>query len=148
MHIRAVIYMRKGHPLANLPRITLDQRLNYQHMALYFPNFESTREEVEKLFASFGISSNVPFLSTNIMVCLETLRETDMLMIASDRLVDSNLVNEHFVAKPLDDSINLNIDTLRLVQHVRTRNSQLHQFLADLIVESFLEQDKLHVEVT
>ena len=36
MHIRPVIYMRKGHPLANLPRITLDQRLNYQHMAFVF----------------------------------------------------------------------------------------------------------------
>ena len=147
MSIRPVIYMRKDHPLAKVDRLTLEERRKYQHMAVYFPNFETTREEVQKLFASFGILSNVPFLSTNLMVCLETLRETDMLMIASDRLVDSNLVAENFVAKPLEDSINLKIDTLWLVQHVRTKNSPLHQFLTGLIVESFREQEKLHTEV-
>ena len=140
MSIRPVIYMRKDHPLASVTRLTLEQRRQYQHMAVYFPNFETTREEVQKLFASFGILSNVPFLSTNLMVCLETLRETDMLMIASDRLMDSSLVADHFISKPLEDSINLKIDTLWLVQHVRTKNSPLHQFLTNLIVDSFHEQ--------
>jgi len=148
MSIQPVIYMRKDHPLATVDRLTLEERRKYQHMAVYFPNFETTREEVQKLFASFGILSNVPFLSTNLMVCLETLRETDMLMIASDRLMDSNLVSEHFIAKPLEDSINLKIDTLWLVQHVRTKNSPLHQFLTQLIIDSFRDQDKLHTLVT
>ena len=62
-------------------------------------------------------------------------------MIASDRLMDSSLVNEHFVSKPLDDLINLKIDALSLVQHVRTKNSALHQYLANLIVESFTEAE-------
>ena len=71
------------------------------------------------------------------MVCLETLRKTDMLMIASDRLMDSWLMKEYFICKPLEDSINLKIDSLSLVQHVRTKNSPLHQYLTKLIVESF-----------
>lgn len=141
MNIRPVLYMRKDHPLATVDRITLEQRREYQHMAVYFPNFETTREEIQKLFASFGILSKVPFLSTNLIVCLETLRETDMLMIASDRLSDSNLVSDNFVSKPLEDSINLNIDTLSLVQHVRTKNAPLHKYLAKMIVESFHEKD-------
>jgi len=138
MDIRPMLYMRKDHPLAGVAHITLEQRRAYQHIAVYFPNFEKTREEVKKLFASFGILSNVPFLTTNLMVCLETLRATDMLMIASDRLIDSSLVADHFIAKPLEDIINLKIDALSLVQHVRTKNSQLHQYLSDLIVESFI----------
>lgn len=137
MNIKPVLYMRKDHPLADVEHITLEQRRKFQHMAVYFPNFENTREEMQKLFASFGILSNVPFLTTNLMVCLETLRETDMLMIASDRLMDSSLVSDHFVSKPLEDLINLKIDALSLVQHVRTKNSALHQYLTDLIVESF-----------
>ena len=141
MNIRPVLYMRKDHPLAAVDHITLEQRREYQHMAVYFPYFETTREEIQKLFASFGILSNVPFLSTNLIVCLETLRETDMLMIASDRLSDSNLVSDNFVSKPLEDSINLNIDTLSLVQHVRTKNAPLHKYLAKMIVESFHEKD-------
>lgn len=141
MSIRPVLYMRNDHPLASVEHISLEQRREYQHMAVYFPNFESTREEIRKLFASFGILSNVPFLSTNLLVCLEMLRETDMLMIASDRLMDSNLVKDHFVSRPIEDLINLKIDALSLVQHVRTKNSQLHQFLANLIVESFLHED-------
>lgn len=141
MNIRPVLYMRKDHPLATVDRITLEQRREYQHMAVYFPNFETTREEIQKLFASFGILSKVPFLSTNLIVCLETLRETDMLMIASDRLSDSNLVSDNFVSKPLEDSINLKIDTLSLVQHVRTKNAPLHKYLAKMIVESFQEKD-------
>jgi DNA-binding transcriptional LysR family regulator len=140
MNIRPVLYMRKDHPLASVDRITLEQRRKYQHMAVYFPNFETTREEIQKLFASFGILSNVPFLSTNLIVCLETLRETDMLMIASDRLIDLNLVSNSFVSKPLEDSINLNIDTLSLVQHVRTKNAPLHKYLTKMIVESFQEK--------
>lgn len=143
MSIKPVLYMRKDHPLANVDHITLEQRREYQHMAVYFPNFETTREDMQKLFASFGILSNVPFLTTNLMVCLETLRKTNMLMIASDRLIDSSLVKEHFVSKPLEDLINLKIDALSLVQHVRTKNSALHQYLADLIVEGFKESDSL-----
>lgn len=147
MTIRPVIYMRKDHPLARVENITLEQRREYQHMAVYFPNFETTKEDMRKLFASFGILSNVPFLSTNLLVCLETLRETNMLMIASDRLVDSNLITEHFIAKPIEDSINLKIDTLSLVQHVRTKNSPLHKYLTKMIIECFVEQDAMHVDV-
>lgn len=139
MSIRPVLYMSKEHPLAEVEHVTLEQRREYQHMAVYFPNFESTREEVQKLFASFGILSNVPFLTTNLMVCLETLRKTDMLMIASDRLIDSSLVADHFIYKPLDDLISLKIDSLSLVQHVRTKNSALHKYLTKLIVGSFEE---------
>ncbi len=149
MNIRPVLYMRKDHPLASVDRITLEQRRKYQHIAVYFPNFETTREEIQKLFASFGILSKVPFLSTNLIVCLETLRETDMLMIASDRLSDSNLVSDNFVSKPLEDSINLNIDTLSLVQHIRTKNAPLHKYLTKMIVESFQEKDaKVDEDVT
>lgn len=139
MSIKPVLYMRKDHPLAEVEHITLELRREYQHMAVYFPNFETTREDMKKLFASFGILSNVPFLTTNLLVCLETLRKTDMLMIASDRLMDSSLVSDHFVSKPLDDLINLKIDALSLVQHVRTKNSALHQYLTKLIVDSFTE---------
>jgi len=141
MSIKPVLYMRKDHPLADVDNITLELRRQYQHMAVYFPNFETTREDMQKLFASFGILSNVPFLTTNLLVCLETLRKTDMLMIASDRLMDSSLVSDHFVSKPLDDLINLKIDALSLVQHVRTKNSALHQYLSNLIVESFTESE-------
>lgn len=140
LDIHPVLYMRRDHPLAKVEHITLEQRREYQHMAVYFPNFETTREEIQKLFASFGILSKVPFLSTNLLVCLETLRATDMLMIASKSLSDSSLVAEHFVCKPLEDLINLKIDALSLVQHVRTKNSPLHQYLTQLIVESFSEK--------
>ncbi|MDG1905167.1 MAG: LysR family transcriptional regulator [Arenicella sp.] len=139
MSIKPVLYMRNDHPLAKVEHVTLEQRRQYQHMAVYFPNFESTKEEIRKLFASFGILSNVPFLSTNLLVCLETLRETDMLMIGSDRLMDVKLVSENFISKPLEDLINLKIDALSLVQHVRTKNSPLHSFLAKMIVKSFSE---------
>ena len=143
MNIKPVLYMRKDHPLAETEQITLEERRKYQHMAVYFPNFETTREEVQKLFASFGILSNVPFLTTNLMVCLETLKKTDMLMIASDRLIDSSIVAEYFISKPLDDLINLKIDALSLVQHVRTKNSPLHKYLTNMIVESFNEADSV-----
>ena len=141
MSIKPVLYMRKDHPLASVKKITLEERRKYQHMALYFPNFETTREDIQKLFASFGILSNVPFLTTNLMVCLETLRKTDMLMIASDRLMNSSLVSDNFISHPLDDLINLKIDALSLVQHVRTKNSALHQYLSQLIVESFQDTE-------
>ena len=137
MDIRPVLYMRKDHPLVDVEEISPEQRRKYQHMAIYFPNFETTREEFKKLFASFGISSNVPFLSTNLMMCLETLRVTDMLMIASDRLVESSLVSDNFVYRPLESLINLKIDTLSLVQHVRTENSPIHNYLTQLMVDSF-----------
>lgn len=141
MNIKPVLYMRKDHPLASVEHITLEQRREYQHMAVYFPNFETTKEDMKKLFASFGILSHVPFLTTNLLVCLETLRKTDMLMIASDRLMDASLVSDHFISKPLEDLINLKIDALSLVQHVRTKNSPLHQYLTKLIVESFVQPD-------
>lgn len=139
MNIQPHLYMRRGHPLAKVEKISLEQRRVYQHMALYFPNFENTREAMQKLFASFGILSNVPFLSTNLWVCLEVLKSSDMLLIASDRLKDSPIIQQDFIAKPLEDSINMKIDSLSLVQHVRTKNSPLHQFLTRMIVESFAE---------
>ena len=143
MDIRPVIYMRKDHPLAKETNITIEQREEFQHMAMYFPNFESTRDDMKKLFSSFGILSKVPFLTTNLIMCLETLIRTDMLLIASDRLRESSLVRDHFVQKKLVGLIDLKIDALSLVQHVRTQNSPLHQWLTNLIVETFAEEKYL-----
>ena len=143
MDIRPVIYMRKDHPLAKEKNITIEQREEFQHMAMYFPNFESTRDDMKKLFSSFGILSKVPFLTTNLIMCLETLIRTDMLLIASDRLRESSLVRDHFVQKKLVGLIDLKIDALSLVQHVRTQNSPLHQWLTNLIVETFAEEKYL-----
>lgn len=141
MDIRPVIYMRKDHPLAKEDNITIEQRKEFQHMAMYFPNFESTRDDMKKLFSSFGILSKVPFLTTNLIMCLEALIRTDMLLIASDRLRESSLVRDNFVQKKLVGLIDLKIDALSLVQHVRTQNSPLHQWLTNLIVESFSEKN-------
>ena len=76
-------------------------------------------------------------------MCLETLLSTDMLLIASDRLRESSLVRDHFVQKKLVGLIDLKIDALSLVQHVRTQNSPLHQWLTNLIIETFAEQKYL-----
>jgi len=143
MDIRPVIYMRKDHPLAKEETVSVEQRQEFQHMAMYFPNFESTREDMKKLFSSFGIRSKVPFLTTNLIMCLETLLSTDMVLIASDRLRESSLVRDHFVQKKLVGLIDLKIDALSLVQHVRTQNSPLHQWLTNLIIETFAEQKYL-----
>jgi len=51
MNIKPTIYMRKDHPLANLEQITIEDRRQYDHVAVYFPNFETTREHMKKLFA-------------------------------------------------------------------------------------------------
>lgn len=141
--IRPVIYMRKDHPLAEEDEITIEQRHAFQHMAMYFPNFESTRDDMKKLFSSFGILSKVPFLTTNLVMCLETLLTTDMLLIASDRLQESSLVQDHFVQKKMVGLIDLKIHALSLAQHVRTQNSPLHQWLTNLIMETFAEQKYL-----
>ena len=141
--IRPAIYMRKDHPLAQQEEITIEQRQEFQHMAMYFPNFESTREDLKKLFSSFGILSKVPFLTTNLVMCLETLLSTDMLLIASDRLKESSLVHDHFLQKKLIGLIDIKIDALSLVQHVRTQNSPLHQWLTNLIIETFAEEKYL-----
>ena len=141
--IRPVIYMRKDHPLAKEDEITIEQRQVFQHMAMYFPNFESTRDDMKKLFSSFGILSKVPFLTTNLVMCLETLLTTDMLLIASDRLQESSLVQDHFVQKKMVGLIDLKIHALSLAQHVRTQNSPLHQWLTNLIMETFAEQKYL-----
>lgn len=137
--IEPMLYMRKEHPLANKDEITLEERRNYQHLAVYFPNFETRKEEVGKLFASFGIASNVQFLSTNVFVALESMRNSDMLMIASNRLAKSQLVKESFIAKPLTSAIKIRAGNILLVQHVRTKNSALHKFLVKMLIESFAD---------
>jgi DNA-binding transcriptional LysR family regulator len=147
MRINPVLYMRKDHPLAKKEIITLDDRRAYDHIAVYFPNFESTQEDIRKLFASFGIQSTVPFLTTNPIIAVETLINSDFVMIASDRLIETTVVSSHCIAKPMSDEINLRIDTLSLIQHIRTKNSAIHNYFIKMLMDAFALEPDLATDI-
>lgn len=139
MSIRPAIYMRKHHPLANNEEITEEEFFQYQHVISYFPNFYTRNKSYKHYYIHSDKTDDFPMQTPHLMMAMETIKNSDFLLIASRNLREMSLVKEHFVMKPLKNNkfFKKMRHTLQLIQHNRTKSSLLHQWLTKLIVESF-----------
>ena len=142
LSVRPAIFMRKGHPLAEVEEITEEEFFRYQHIISYFPNFYTRNKSYKHYYFHTTKTEDFPMQTPHLMMAMETIKKTDFLLIASRNLREMSLVKEHFVMKPIRQNkfFKKMRHTLQLIQHNRTKNSRLHQWITDLIVKSFARE--------
>lgn len=139
MSVRPAIFMRKGHPLAKTEELTEEEFFRYQHVISYFPNFYTRNKSYKHYYIHSTKTEDFPMQTPHLMMAMETIKNSDFLLIASRNLREMSLVKEHFVMKPIKQNkfFKKMRHTLQLIQHSRTKSSRLHQWITQLIIDSF-----------
>ncbi|MCV6603702.1 MAG: LysR substrate-binding domain-containing protein [Porticoccaceae bacterium] len=126
-------WMRRGHPLAD-DELTVERMLRYKWVHYYMLNTESISSRSSTLFdqwlARQGYTREKLLVTTQLMTALDTVYNTDCLMIGS--LQDLEVEGEFYdiVRKPLPESLQVEpFFPLGIVSHRRTATSPMHRWI-------------------
>ena len=132
-------WMRRGHPLAQ-DELTVEKMLRYKWVHYYMLNTESISSRSSTLFDQWltrqGYSREKMLVTTQLMTALDTVFNTDCLMIGS--LQDLELEGEFYeiVRKPLPESLQVEpFFPLSIVNHRRTAASPMHRWIINKTVQ-------------
>ncbi|WIO74097.1 LysR family transcriptional regulator [Porticoccaceae bacterium LTM1] len=132
-------WMRRGHPLAD-EELTIEKMLRYKWVHYYMLNTESISSRSATLFDQWmgrqGYTREKVLVTTQLMTALDTLFNTDCLMIGSLQDLDVQSEFYEIVRKPLPESLQVEpFFPLSIVEHHRTATSPVHRWLVNKIVQ-------------
>jgi DNA-binding transcriptional LysR family regulator len=141
------IWMREGHPLAKKARVTLDEILEYPFIQYYLliSKRVSARTDArfDRVLRDLGRKRKKAMVTNQLMTAMETVCDTDCLMVAAkygltmEREMYRIVRKRYPVELPHEGTI-----SLVLLEHKRTSGSPIHRWLGDKIVGLMREWDK------
>lgn len=134
---RPGVWLRRDHPLADKDALESSDLVGMPSVRVYLPDMlESAREQAANQLSSNGIDIKPILETTQLLVGLEVLYRENAYMLGPNNLGDSQLANKLFTVKPLlnEDRLEHNGVELFLVQHQRTLNSPLHNWIREQIL--------------
>ncbi|MDA8782724.1 LysR family transcriptional regulator [Porticoccaceae bacterium] len=133
------IWMREGHPLANKPSVTLDEILEFPFVQYYLLIYKRvsarTDARFDRVLRDMGRKRKKALVTNQLMTAMETVCDTDCLMVAAKYGLTMEremyrIVRKRYPAElPHQGTI-----SLVLLQHKRTSGSGIHRWLSDKIV--------------
>jgi DNA-binding transcriptional LysR family regulator len=133
------IWMREGHPLANKPSVTLDEILEFPFVQYYLLIYKRvsarTDARFDRVLRDMGRKRQKALVTNQLMTAMETVCDTDCLMVAAKYGLTMEremyrIVRKRYPAElPHQGTI-----SLVLLQHKRTSGSGIHRWLSDKIV--------------
>lgn len=133
-------WMRQGHPLAD-EELTTEKMLRYKFVHYFMLGTDSVSYGAATLFDQWigrqGYTREKMLVTTQLMTALDTINNTDCLMIGS--LQDLEVEGEFYkiVRKPLPESLQVEpFFPLGIVRHHRTMASPVHQWLVKKVGEA------------
>lgn len=133
------IWMREGHPLADRERVTLDEILEYPFVQYYLLIYKRvsarTDARFDRVLREMGRKRKKALVTNQLMTAMETVCDTDCLMVAAkygltmEREMYRIVRKRYPVQLPHEGTI-----SLVLLQHKRTSGSGIHRWLSDKIV--------------
>tara|TARA_B110000858_G_scaffold170179_1_gene199831 strand:- start:419 stop:865 length:447 start_codon:yes stop_codon:yes gene_type:complete len=139
--------MREGHPLAKKARVTLDEILEYPFIQYYLliSKRVSARTDArfDRVLRDLGRKRKKAMVTNQLMTAMETVCDTDCLMVAAkygltmEREMYRIVRKRYPVELPHEGTI-----SLVLLEHKRTSGSPIHRWLGDKIVGLMREWDK------
>ena len=133
------IWMREGHPLADRERVTLDEILEYPFVQYYLLIYKRvsarTDARFDRVLREMGRKRKKALVTNQLMTAMETVCDTDCLMVAAKYGLTMEremyrIVRKRYPAElPHEGTI-----SLVLLQHKRTSGSGIHRWLSDKIV--------------
>lgn len=132
----ACCLMRKGHPLASKPQLSLDDYLAYPHVQVYFPGMtEDNTGIIDQVLRDMALSRHIIFSTTHLSAALESLISTDCLLVGPDNITRSGPYQNQIHAMAFPTKLPFPQLEFVLLQHRRTANSQPHLWLRSLLLE-------------
>jgi DNA-binding transcriptional LysR family regulator len=127
------VWMREGHPLAN-KQPTLEELIEYPFVQYYLLLAERvspmTESRFDKTLAAMGFERKKALVTDQLMTALETLHQTNCLMLATADDLKQEREFYQIVRRPYPDDIEHDLDIPAvLVQHQRTMNSEVHNWI-------------------
>jgi DNA-binding transcriptional LysR family regulator len=144
------IWMREDHPLACKKELSTIEILKYPFVQYYLLISKRVRSRndarFDKTLRDLGLKREKILVTNQLMTAMETLCETDCLMVATQKgLIDEREMHR-IVTKPFpkdlphEEGINL-----VLLQHKRTEGSPIHSWLAQKIFSVVHEDQRLGI---
>ena len=135
-----MIWCRRQHPIVTRKPITLEDICDYPKVAFHSPSIpRGTLHEILQALERADLGREVLFETSHLLLALIMLSQSDALMLAPDYLFRHPMFASDIVARPISHIPlfdHLRID-LGLIQHERTVNSALHQWVAAEAVNAF-----------
>ena len=132
-----MVWFRKEHPLAKKNVIELADILAYPQITFRTHNITSNEfRSIGQAIAEAGMSIKVMLDTSHLLVAIDMLMKIDALMLAPDYLSRPLFLQGLITPRSIDhilafDGLRIN---LSLLQHERTLNSPLHEWIAQIIV--------------
>jgi DNA-binding transcriptional LysR family regulator len=132
------IWMRHGHPLANKEKTTLEDILKYPFVQYYLliSKRVSARNNArfDRTLAELGLKREKALVTNQLLTAMETVCDTDCLMVATQKSRVMEREEHRIVSKPFPEELP-HEESIKLVllQHQRTSGSPIHQWLVDKI---------------
>ena len=132
------IWMRHGHPLANKEKTTLEDILKYPFVQYYLliSKRVSARNNArfDRTLAELGLKREKALVTNQLLTAMETVCDTDCLMVATQKSRVMEREEHRIVSKPFPEELP-HEESIKLVllQHQRTSGSPIHQWIVDRI---------------
>jgi len=134
------IWMREGHPLAQKSRVTLNEILEYPFVQYYLliAKRVSARTDArfDRALRELGRKRKKAMVTNQLMTAIETICDTDCLMVAAkfgsgmERELHRVVSKRYPADLPHEGTV-----PLVLLQHKRTLGSPMHRWLSEIIVD-------------
>ena len=130
------IWMRHGHPLANKEKATLEDILKYPFVQYYLliSKRVSARNNArfDRTLAELGLKREKALVTNQLLTAMETVCDTDCLMVATQKSRVMEREEHRIVSKPFPEELP-HEESIKLVllQHQRTSGSPIHKWLVD-----------------
>ena len=135
-----MIWCRSGHPITKQETLTLEDICQYPKVAFHSPSIKMGElQAILKALEQAQLGREVLFETSHLLVALVMLSQSDALMLAPDYLFQYQMFSSEVVSLPVGHIPlfdKLRID-LCLLQHERTVNSLLHQWVAAETIQAF-----------
>jgi DNA-binding transcriptional LysR family regulator len=133
------IWMREGHPLANKPSVTLDEILEFPFVQYYLLIYKRvsarTDARFDRVLRDMGRKRQKALVTNQLMTAMETVCDTDCLMVAAKYGLTMEREMYRIVRKRYPSELpHQGTISLVLLQHKRTSGSGIHRWLSDKIV--------------
>ncbi|GAB3105305.1 LysR family transcriptional regulator [Aestuariicella hydrocarbonica] len=128
--------MRKGHPLSQQSTLSLDDYLHYPHIRVSFPGMtDDNTGIIDQVLKAQHLSRQIAFDTTQLAAALETLVNTDCLMVGPYYLAMKGRYQPWLHVVPFPKTLTFPKLPFVLLQHERTEKSPAHRWLNKILLE-------------
>lgn len=136
-----VVWMRRGHPLAEQDPLVLADMLEFPFVHYYMLATDQVNQRMrarfDKTLDSMGLHRRRVLVTNQMTTAMETLRATDCLMLGTSQGVGGLGEFYEVVKRPYPLDVKADpVIRIVMVEHARTANSPVHRWIKRKLLEA------------